>query len=102
MALMAKFYTPNDKDLTNPLAWPYHATVEALKGLPPFVLVMDELDPLRDEGIAFGRKLVQAGVGVTSSVNLGVIHATSLIFRQPLPELHFGTINNIVAFAQSW
>ncbi|SMR41787.1 unnamed protein product [Zymoseptoria tritici ST99CH_1E4] len=101
MALMAKFYTPDDKDLTNPLAWPYHATVDELKGLPPFVLVMDELDPLRDEGIAFGRKLVQAGVGVTSSVNLGVIHATSLIFRQPLPELHFGTINNIVAFAQS-
>jgi acetyl esterase/lipase len=76
--------------------------VEDLKGLPPFVLVMDELDPLRDEGVAFGRKLTQAGVSVTSAVNLGVIHATSLIFRKALPELHFGTINNIVAFAQSW
>lgn len=100
MACMGHYYTPSDADKKNPLAWPYHASVEDLKGLPPFILTMDELDPLRDEGIAFGRKLIDAGVSVTSSVNLGVLHASSMIFRQALPELHFTTISNIVAFAR--
>jgi acetyl esterase/lipase len=98
---MGHYYTPSEADKSNPLAWPYHASIEDLKGLPPYILAMDELDPLRDEGIAFGKKLTEAGVSVMSSVNLGVIHASSLIFRQALPELHFTTISNIVAFARS-
>lgn len=100
MATMGWYYAPNEADKVNPLAWPYHASSEDLKGLPPYILVMDELDPLRDEGIAFGRKLIAAGVSVTSSVNLGVTHGSSLIFRQALPELHYTTISNIVAFAR--
>ena len=34
----------------NPLAWPYHATQEDLSDLPPHVIYVNELDPLRDEG----------------------------------------------------
>ncbi|WPH01632.1 carboxylesterase nlhh [Acrodontium crateriforme] len=98
-ALTKKYYSPNDGE--NPLAWPYHATPEQLKGLPPHVLNMDELDFLRDEGIAYSRKLEAAGVPVVASVNLGVTHAASLIFRQALPDLHNTTINNIVTFAKS-
>lgn len=99
MACMTHYYTPSEADKTNPLAWPYHASVADLRGLPPFVVVMDELDPLRDEGVAFAQKLTEAGVSVTSSVNLGVIHGSSLIFRKALPELHFTTIANILAFS---
>lgn len=101
MAVMGHYYTPNDADKTNPLAWPYHATMEDVMGLPPHVLVMDELDPLRDEGIAYYRKLLAAGVSVHGSVNLGVTHGSSLIFRQALPDLHVSTIEQIVAFAKS-
>lgn len=61
---------------------------------------MDELDLLRDEGIAFGRKLIQAEVSVSSSVSLGVTHGASLIFRQALPEVHFTATSNIAAFAK--
>ncbi len=83
---MAYFYTPNDKDSVDPLAWPYHATLDDMKGLPPHNLIMDELDPLRDEGISYFRRLVKAGVDAKGSVNLGIIHGTSLIFRHVVKE----------------
>ena len=100
-AWLGYFYTPNDKDSVDPLAWPYHATEDMMKGLPPHVVVMDELDPLRDEGFAYARRLAHAGVEVKSTMNLGVLHGTSLLFRNALPELHKGTAREIAAFAKS-
>ncbi|KAK3707566.1 hypothetical protein LTR37_012061 [Vermiconidia calcicola] len=99
-AFMGYFYTPNEEDAVDPLAWPYHATSEDMKGLPPHVVVMDELDPLRDEGINYHRRLVQAGVESKGSVNLGVFHGSALLFRKALPELHRGVARDVVAFAR--
>ena len=63
MATLAIPYDPDRSNATNPLAWPYHAEVSDLEGLPiSFVISVNELDPLRDEGLVFYRKLVQAGV----------------------------------------
>lgn len=100
MALYGHYYTPEEKDKTNPLAWPYHATSEDLKGLPPHYILMDELDPLRDEGNAYYRKLAAAGVPVTARVNLGTLHGSALIFRQALPEYHNSVVDSIAAFAK--
>ena len=97
---MGYFYTPSDEDSVNPLAWPYHATEADMKGLPPHVVVMDEMDKLRDEGISYARRLVKAGVPTKSAVNLGVVHGTSLLFRQALPELHRGIAREVAAFAK--
>jgi acetyl esterase/lipase len=47
--------------MKNPLAWPYWASQEELKGLPPHVISVNELDPLFDEGISYYRKLLHAG-----------------------------------------
>lgn len=99
MDAQAAYYT-HTENRTDPLAWPYHATIEDLKGLPPHHLVMDELDPLRDEGIAYYRKLLAAGVPAVGNINLGVVHATSLIFRQAVPELHNSVVQSIAAFAK--
>jgi acetyl esterase/lipase len=49
-------------------------TVEELKGLPPTLIQVAENDILRDEGEAFGRKLEEAGVHVTTVRYDGMIH----------------------------
>lgn len=51
-----------------------NATVEELKGLPPVLIQVAENDILRDEGEAYGRKLEQAGVTVTTVRYNGMIH----------------------------
>lgn len=44
---------------------PLQASTEELQGLPETFLVVDENDVLRDEGEAYGRKLIEAGVRTT-------------------------------------
>ena len=51
-----------------------NATVEELKGMPPVLIQVAENDILRDEGEAYGRKLEQAGVTVTTVRYNGMIH----------------------------
>jgi acetyl esterase len=58
---------------------PINASVEQLKGLPPTLLLVDENDVLRDEGEAYGRKLAEAGVPVTSVRYNGTIHDFMLL-----------------------
>jgi acetyl esterase len=61
MALLASIYVSEGDNTRNPLAWPYWATSEDLKGLPPHVVSVNELDPLLDEGMAYYHKLLHAG-----------------------------------------
>jgi acetyl esterase/lipase len=49
-------------------------TLEELKGLPPTLIQVAENDILRDEGEAYGRKLEEAGVHVTTVRYDGMIH----------------------------
>jgi acetyl esterase len=51
-----------------------NASVEELRGLPPVLIQVAENDILRDEGEAYGRKLEQAGVTVTTVRYNGMIH----------------------------
>ncbi|KAK9775135.1 putative Alpha/beta hydrolase fold-3 domain-containing protein [Seiridium cardinale] len=86
-ALNAKLYDPSGENAKNPLAWPFWAEEEDLKGLPPHLIVTNELDPLRDEGNAYFIKLARAGVRVVGKVNLGVVHEGELFLRQALSDL---------------
>ena len=56
------------------LAFPLKAPVEDLKGLPAAPIIVAENDLLRDEGEAYGRKLIEAGVPVTSTRYNGTMH----------------------------
>lgn len=58
---------------------PLNATVDQLKGFPPTLIQVAENDILRDEGEAFGRKLNEAGVDVTTVRYNGMIHDFGLL-----------------------
>lgn len=101
MAILVATYDPTGANAENPLAWPYFAREEDLVGLPPHVIVVEELDPLRDEGMAYYRKLLRAGVRVVGRMNLGMVHAAEMIFRQAVPDDYFMTVDDIKRFALS-
>lgn len=67
-------YLPDAERRAESTASPLRATVGQLAGLPPALVVTDEADVLRDEGEAYGRKLRQAGVDVTTVRYEGVFH----------------------------
>ena len=101
MDVIVAVYDPDSENTENPLAWPYFATEADLVGLPPHVISVNELDPLRDEGMAYYRKLIAAGVPVVGRVNLGLTHGSEMIFRQAVPEDYFATVQDIKRFADS-
>nr|WP_130835937.1 alpha/beta hydrolase [[Erwinia] mediterraneensis] len=72
-------YTTKESERNNILASPLRATAEQLQGLPPTLIQTAELDVLRDEGEAFGRKLDAAGVDVTVTRYNGLIHDYGLL-----------------------
>ena len=57
----------------DPLCWPHRADSE-LRGLPPHMLSVNELDPLRDEGLAYQRRLVANGVSAVGRTVSGTVH----------------------------
>ena len=101
MTALARLYCPDGSNDSNPLAWPYHASVSDLEGLPPHVISVNELDVLRDEGLAYYRKLLAAGVPATSRTINGTVHATDCLLRDALPDVYLTTVHDIHAFACS-
>jgi len=59
-------YTTSESDRNHITASPLRATTEQLKGLPDAMIITDEADVLRDEGEAYARKLLTAGVDTTA------------------------------------
>lgn len=64
---------------------PLNASAEQLQGLPPALIQVAEADILRDQGEAYGRKLDDAGVPVTTVRYNGTIHDFGLL--NPLAKL---------------
>ena len=57
-------------------AAPARATVDELRGLPSTYIDVGELDPFRDEDIAYASHLLQAGVPCELHVTPGVFHGS--------------------------
>lgn len=80
--LMKWMYDQYTKDMNQReeiYASPINATLEQLKGLPPALIQVAEADVLRDGGEAYGRKLDEAGVTVTTIRYNGTIHDFGLL-----------------------
>lgn len=79
MKWMWNQYTTNPNERKSIYASPLQASIEQLKGLPPALIQVAENDILRDEGEAYGRKLDEAGVKVTTVRYNGMIHDFGLL-----------------------
>lgn len=101
MATLVQVYDPTNDNTTNPLAWPWHAQPQDLQGLPPHVISVNELDPLRDEGLSFFRKLMAAGVSAIGRTVPGTPHAGDVMFGDVTPEIYDETVRSIYGFASS-
>ncbi len=65
-------YLPDGADVADPRISPLHAM--NLTGLPAAIIHTAEFDPMRDEGNAYARKLMAAGVAVDHVCHDGMIH----------------------------
>jgi acetyl esterase/lipase len=98
---LVKAYDPTGEHARDPLAWPLHASRSDLTGLPPHVISVNQLDPLRDEGLAYYGKLLDAGVSAVSRTVNGTCHAGDCLFRAAIPDVYAATIRDIHGFASS-
>jgi acetyl esterase len=67
-----RHYLRSEADEQDPRAAPLLAP--DLGGLPPALVVVAELEPLRDEGLAYAERLRAAGVPTESAVYRGAAH----------------------------
>ena len=86
-------------DRRDPLAWPLFATVDDVKGWPRTVISVNECDPLRDEGVAFYRLLLQAEVPARCRTVMGTMHGTEL-FPILCPEITHDGARHVADFAR--
>jgi acetyl esterase len=101
VAATAIAYDPDGENATNPLAWPYHASLADLEGLPPHAISVNELDPFRDEGLGYYRKLQAAGVPARARMVIGTCHAAEINFMKAIPDVYRATLSDIAVFAYS-
>ncbi|SDD12169.1 alpha/beta hydrolase [Actinokineospora iranica] len=74
LALSWKHYLRGSGGAVSPYAAPARAT--DLSGLPPAFVTACEFDPLRDEGLSYAHRLIQAGVPTEVAHYPGTFHAS--------------------------
>ncbi|MGE2732262.1 alpha/beta hydrolase [Mycolicibacterium vaccae] len=101
LALMGSLYDPTGKHAADATCWAGAATDEELKGLPPHVISVNELDPLRDEGLQYYRRLLRAGVPAVGRVVAGTCHGGDLLLGSAMPDVFAASIRDVSGFAHS-
>lgn len=94
MKWFGDYYIRTKEDAKNPLVAPVHAE---LAGLPRAYVLVAENDVLRDEGLAYAKKLEQSGVLVKQSIASGLVHSfftKNDVFEEEISQ----TIDDITSF----
>jgi len=74
MTWFVNHYMSSDSDRTNVKASPMVASDDLLKRMPPAIVITAQYDPLRDEGEAYGKRLVENGISTTITRYNGAFH----------------------------
>ena len=98
--LLAEVYDPGAVHAGEATCWPAWATTADLDGLPPHLVTVNELDPLRDEGLAYHRRLLQAGVDSVGRINPGLCHVGELLFPAAMPGVYSAAVRDVTGFAR--
>jgi acetyl esterase/lipase len=99
--VMAEVYDPGARNVADPMCWPLQASEKDLEGLPPHVISVNELDPLRDEGTTYCRKLRHAGVNAIGRVVAGTCHTADVWLHAAIPDVHTASLVSVSEFARS-
>lgn len=99
LSIMGALYDPTGTNAQDPACWPSKASDEELAELPAHVISVNELDPLRDEGLLYQRRLTGNGVSALAHVVSGTVHGGDVFFRGAMPEVYAATIDAIHSFA---
>ncbi|WNG88443.1 alpha/beta hydrolase fold domain-containing protein [Mycobacterium sp. ITM-2016-00317] len=101
LALLGSVYDPDGRHAQDATCWASMATDEELRGLPPHVISVNELDPLRDEGLQYYRRLLRAGVPAVGRVVAGTCHGGDLLFGGAMPDVFAASLRDVSGFAAS-
>ena len=101
LALMGSIYDPTGEYARDATAFAGMATDEELVGLPPHVISVNELDPLRDEGLDYYRRLLRAGVPAVGRIVAGTCHGGDLLLPGVMPDVFAASMRDVSGFAKS-
>jgi acetyl esterase len=65
------------------------------------VISVNELDPMRDEGLDYYRRLLRAGVPAVGRVVAGTCHGGDLLLPGVMPDVFAASIRDLSGFAKS-
>jgi acetyl esterase len=99
LAVMGTLYDPLATHGDEALCWPQRASDADLVGLPAHVVSVNELDPLRDEGLSYQRRLLRNGVSAVGRIVAGTVHAGDVFFAAAMPDVYAATIRDVRGFA---
>jgi acetyl esterase/lipase len=97
MAWFWDAYLPDETRRSEITASPLRATLEDLAGLPEAFVVVDENDVLRDEGEAYARRRIEAGVRTTAVRYNATIHDFMMLNPLRTSAASTGAIEQAVA-----
>jgi acetyl esterase/lipase len=101
LALLGSIYDPTGAHSRDATCFAGVATDEDLAGLPPHVISVNELDPLRDEGLDYYRRLLRAGVPAVGRMVAGTCHGGDLLLPGVMPEVFAASMRDVSGFAKS-
>jgi acetyl esterase len=101
LAVLGSLYDPTNSHAADATCWALAATDEELTGMPPHVISVNELDPLRDEGLQYYRRLLRVGVPTVGRMVLGTCHGGDLMFPGVMPDVFAASMRDVSGFAKS-